>query len=67
MSPQEIKDKIDGYHYLQSIGQLSAGDCGDAIGDLIGRPDGPNASSYDELHDYREISRRKFQLNDIEE
>jgi hypothetical protein len=67
MSPQEIKEKIDGYNYLQSIGQLSAGDCGDAIGDLIGRPDGPNAEIYDDLHDYRENSRRKFELNDLAE
>ena len=63
MTIQEIKEKIDGYHYLQSIGQLSAGDCGDAIGDLIGWPDGPNADIYDEAHNYKFESYCKFVLN----
>jgi len=67
MTPQEIKEKIDGYHCLQSIGQLSPGDCADAINDLIGRPDGSNSAIYDELYDYRDISRRKFELNDLAE
>lgn len=35
MSIQEIKQRIDGYHCLVSISQLSEGDCGDAIGDLL--------------------------------
>ena len=63
MSLQEIKEKIDGYHCLQSIGQLSEGDCGDAIGELIGRPDGPNASIYDDAHEYVWESYCKFGLN----
>ena len=60
MSLQEIKDKIDGYHCLQADGHLSEGDCGDAICDLIGRKDGPNALFYDEAFDYVFESYCKF-------
>jgi hypothetical protein len=60
MSMQEIKDKIDGYHCLQADGHLSAGDCGDAIGDLTRHL---NAKDYDEAHDYAWESYRKHGLN----
>jgi len=59
-SVQEIKEKIDGYHCLQADGHLSAGDCGDAIGELTRDL---NAKDYDEVYDYVWESYCKFGLN----
>jgi hypothetical protein len=64
MSLEEIKGKIDGYHFLQAEGHLSEGDCVDAINDLIGRPNGENASIYDDLRDYKYESYCNFGLKD---
>ena len=60
MSIQEIKEKIDGYHCLQADGHLSAGYCGDAIGDLTKHL---NDKEYDEVHDYAWESYCKHGLN----
>lgn len=59
---QDLKDKIDGYHTLVVIGEISEDDCGDAIGALIGREDGPNADIFDELHDYKFESYKRIIL-----
>lgn len=61
MSLQEIKEKIDGYYCLQTEGLLSAGDCGDAIGELTRHLD---ANEYDEVHDYAWESYCSHGLND---
>jgi hypothetical protein len=61
MSLQEIKEKIDGYHCLQTEGLLSAGDCGDAIGELTKHLEG---NEYDDVHDYVWESYCSHGLND---
>ena len=62
MSLQEIKEKIDGYHCLQTEGLLSAGDCDDAIGEVTRHLDD---KEYGEVRDYVWESYCKFGLNNI--
>ena len=59
---QDLKEKIDGFHSQVADGIISAGDCSDSVGALIGREDGQNADIYHELHDYVVESMKKFGL-----